>query len=129
MAHRVVVMYAGKVVERAPVTGLFERPQHPYTAGLFHSLPKLEGGGDELRPIEGTVPDALQFPSGCRFHPRCPFVMDACRRKEPPLVVRPPEEAHLSACWYMDERPHAKLLGEFDVSRRAGAARPPEDQT
>ncbi len=116
-AHRVVVMYAGLVAERATASALFTRPRHPYTAGLFRSLPRLSGGDEELRPIDGAVPDALHFPDGCRFHPRCPYVMNACRKCTPPLVNRAAsgEEEHWSACFYVDEHPEANLL-RFRVS-------------
>jgi oligopeptide/dipeptide ABC transporter ATP-binding protein len=109
-AHRVVVMYAGAVVERAFVDDLFERPRHPYTAGLFLSLPQLES--ETLRPIEGTVPDALRLPPGCRFHPRCPFAMPVCREREPGLTERglQAERPHVSACFYVDEHPDADLI-------------------
>ncbi len=113
MAHRVVVMYAGKIAETAPVGALFERPRHPYTAGLFHSIPKLHKREDRLRPIEGVVPDALSMPPGCRFHPRCPFAMDICRREEPQL--KPPGGEgvdRLAACWLIERNPGADLLGD-----------------
>src|SRR6185369_11765316 len=86
MAERVVVMYAGNIVEHAGVAGLFERPRHPYTAGLFLSLPSLEQEGGALRPIEGSVPDAVNLPSGCRFHPRCQLAMPVCRERAPELA-------------------------------------------
>jgi oligopeptide/dipeptide ABC transporter ATP-binding protein len=111
-AQRVVVMYAGLVAERASAASLFARPRHPYTAGLFRSLPRLDAEDGALRPIEGTVPDALHFPSGCRFHPRCPYAMAVCRDRRPELVERaaPGEEPHVSACFYVDEHPDADLL-------------------
>ena len=120
-ARRVVVMYAGAVVERAFVEELFERPRHPYTAGLFLSLPRLDGDVDALRPIEGTVPDALHLPSGCRFHPRCPLAMPVCREREPPLVQRAKsgERSHVSACFYVDEHPGADLVS---LSKKGRAA-------
>jgi len=110
VASRVAVMYAGLVVERASVEALFERPRHPYTAGLFRSLPRE--GEPKLYPIEGTVPDALAFPSGCRFHDRCPRRMPVCAERPPPLTerARPGEPAHASACFYVDEHPEADLL-------------------
>jgi peptide/nickel transport system ATP-binding protein len=111
-ARRVVVMYAGSVVEHAFTDELFERPRHPYTAGLFLSLPHLDSGDEPLRPIEGSVPDALHLPPGCRFHPRCPFAMPVCRERQPPLVLRGKgsERPHLSACFYVDEHPDADLV-------------------
>jgi peptide/nickel transport system ATP-binding protein len=90
-------MYAGRVVERADVTTLFADPQHPYTVGLLGSTPKLHSEQDRLAAIEGMVPSPLDLPQGCRFHPRCPFVADACRAAEPPLAEVKP--GHFSACW------------------------------
>jgi peptide/nickel transport system ATP-binding protein len=97
LAQEVVVMYAGKVVERAEVAALFADPQHPYTVGLLGSIPKLHGEQDRLAAIEGMVPAPLNLPQGCRFHPRCPFAFDACRVSEPPLAEVKP--GHFSACW------------------------------
>jgi oligopeptide/dipeptide ABC transporter ATP-binding protein len=113
-AHRVVVMYAGMVVERASVGALFERPRHPYTAGLFRSLPRLAEDGEALRPISGAVPDATAFPTGCRFHPRCPFAMPVCSKETPRLMNRAREgmAPHVSACFFVDENPGADLLTE-----------------
>jgi len=97
MAHRVVVMYASKVVEQADVVELFKNPLHPYTVGLFKSIPKLDEEQKELEPIRGVVPNPLDFPDGCHFHPRCPRAIERCREQEPPLVEVSP--GHLSACW------------------------------
>ncbi len=96
-AHRVVVMYAGRVVEQAPVKELFASPQHPYTIGLLRSLPTLDGRNERLVPIEGNVPDARHMPTGCRFHPRCPRAETRCEQAEPPLET---EEARQVACWF-----------------------------
>jgi peptide/nickel transport system ATP-binding protein len=97
IAHEVIVMYAGKVVERADVGTLFSDPQHPYTIGLLGSIPKLTTEQARLTTIEGVVPNPLAMPVGCRFHPRCPFAIDQCRAAEPPLrEVRPGQYA---ACW------------------------------
>ncbi|NWF92797.1 MAG: ABC transporter ATP-binding protein [Syntrophaceae bacterium] len=89
MARRVVVMYLGKMVEEAPVKDLFREPLHPYTQGLLESIPwigqKLKTGKRLLREIPGIVPNPLEMPEGCRFHPRCPRVMEVCRKEEPPL--------------------------------------------
>ncbi|HEX3597721.1 MAG TPA: ABC transporter ATP-binding protein [Polyangiaceae bacterium] len=109
-AHRVVVMYAGRVVEQGTVAAVFARPRHPYTAGLFRSRPQSDAD-EPLRPIEGSVPDALHFPHGCRFHPRCPYALAVCREKAPPLAPRTAEEQpHLSACFYVDEHPDVDLF-------------------
>jgi peptide/nickel transport system ATP-binding protein len=97
IAHEVMVMYAGKVVERAEVLTLFQNPQHPYTIGLLGSIPKLSTDQPRLATIEGTVPNPLAMPRGCRFHPRCPFAVDQCRTEEPPLrQIGPRQQA---ACW------------------------------
>jgi peptide/nickel transport system ATP-binding protein len=111
-ADRVVVMYAGTVAERASVLSLFDRPRHPYTAGLFLSLPSHETDGGPLRPIAGSVPDAMNLPSGCRFHPRCPFAMPVCKECTPVLTAREAsgETPHQSACFYVDEHPDADLI-------------------
>ena len=97
VADDVVVMYAGRVVEQAPVQQLFEQPQHPYTVGLLGSIPRLHGEPRRLASIEGQVPSPLRWPVGCRFAERCPFVDAQCRAQAPPLQDL--GGAHLSACW------------------------------
>jgi oligopeptide/dipeptide ABC transporter ATP-binding protein len=93
----VIVMYAGKLVEQAPVRRLFAEPQHPYTRGLLRSVPSLDLKEHRLRTIEGTVPPAHAMPAGCRFNPRCALVRDICREQEPPLVDA--RDGTLAACW------------------------------
>jgi oligopeptide/dipeptide ABC transporter ATP-binding protein len=85
IAHEVIVMYAGRVIERAEVGALFRDPQHPYTIGLLGSIPRLTTEQGRLTTIEGVVPNPLAMPTGCRFHPRCPFAVEACLRTDPPL--------------------------------------------
>ncbi len=97
VADEVVVMYAGKKVEQAPVNRLFAAPRHPYTQGLFASLPATQQPGARLHTIDGNVPAATDFPRGCRFHPRCPKAMARCRDEEPPFRIL--EERHGTACW------------------------------
>ena len=97
LADDVIVMYAGKVVERCPVSSLFTEPHHPYTIGLLGSIPRLDLAQQRLSAIEGTVPDAAAMPAGCRFHARCPFAVNKCREEVPPLL--PIEENHFVACW------------------------------
>ncbi|MBM3289729.1 MAG: ABC transporter ATP-binding protein, partial [Candidatus Hydrogenedentes bacterium] len=97
----VAIMYAGKIVEHGPMRSIFSAPSHPYTVGLFKSLPGMSKPGERLYAIRGTVPPATRFPSGCRFHPRCPHAMDACRRDAPPLAAI--AEGHRVACWLHDE--------------------------
>ena len=88
LAHRVVVMYAGRVVEQATTAELFAGPRHPYTRALLGSIPNIEQQrGARLTPIAGTVPDPLRLPPGCAFAPRCEFAGDPCRRGTPPLLA------------------------------------------
>jgi peptide/nickel transport system ATP-binding protein len=97
LADDVVVMYAGRIVERATVAALFAEPQHPYTVGLLGSIPRLDIEQDRLAAIEGQVPNPLAPVTGCRFHPRCPFVIERCLREDPPLMDL--GNGHESACW------------------------------
>lgn len=97
MAERVVVMYAGKIVEEARVDRLFSAPRHPYTLGLINSIPSLAGERGKLSIIKGVVPRPTNFPPGCRFHPRCPLVEKRCRTEEPPL--REVEVGRRVSCW------------------------------
>ena len=100
-AHHVVVMYAGKVMESAPVEELFAHPMHPYTQGLFASLPSVNQPGKRLTTIRGNVPPATRFPRGCRFHPRCPKAMPVCKTAMPPLENG--SASHPVACWLYHE--------------------------
>ena len=86
MADRVAVMYAGQVVEMSPALDLLRRPLHPYTKALMHSVPKLSGGLERLQAIAGTVPSLGNFPSGCRFYPRCPTAREECATTVPQLI-------------------------------------------
>ena len=97
LADEVLVMYSGRIVERASVQALFARPQHPYTIGLLGSIPKLHLEQDRLNAIEGQVPTPMTSVQGCRFAPRCPFAIDKCRREAPPLIAL--EAGHEAACW------------------------------
>ena len=96
VAHRVMVMYAGRVVETAPAEAMFQHPFHPYTEGLLASIPRLEGPIERLDAIPGQVPPPEAMPAGCRFAPRCRYVVDACRAASPPLAPRGPSRA--AAC-------------------------------
>jgi len=96
MADRVLVMYAGRIVERAPVTELFERPAHPYTRGLLESIPTLADERDRLKTIPGMLPNPAALPPGCRFEPRCQWRIADCTAAVPSLM--PLREGHESAC-------------------------------
>jgi peptide/nickel transport system ATP-binding protein len=96
MADEVLVMYAGRVIERAPAAALFADPQHPYTIGLMGSIPRLDIEQDRLAAIEGQVPNLTALPQGCRFRARCPFAIAACAEADPPLIEVAP--GHQAAC-------------------------------
>ena len=91
MADRMGIMYSGQIVEVAPVIETFKEPLHPYTQGLISSIPVIGGDRSRMVGIPGNAPSPLDWPSGCRFHPRCPKVMDICREKQPPMLEVAPE--------------------------------------
>ncbi len=101
LCERVVVMYAGRVVEEGPVERIFDSPQHPYTWSLLRSVPRVdEARKDRLVSIKGLPPDLLNAPKGCKFHPRCPFVIDKCKvEPEPQLDEVAP--SHTARCWVL----------------------------
>jgi len=99
MADRVIVMYAGRIVEQASVAELYADPKHPYTLGLLKSIPRLdEARKEKLEPIEGTPPDLVNYPVGCPFAARCKYVIQKCLDERPPLMPTTSTK-HLSACW------------------------------
>jgi oligopeptide/dipeptide ABC transporter ATP-binding protein len=97
MADEVAVMYAGKIVEMGPCVSVFSSFVHPYTEGLFKSLPGRVARGSRLYTITGVVPSAFAFPPGCKFHTRCPLAIAKCKEEEPPLVAI--ADGHTCACW------------------------------
>jgi oligopeptide/dipeptide ABC transporter ATP-binding protein len=99
IAHRVIVMYAGQVVEQGATASIFSRPRHPYTEGLLRSIPRLTGRTTRLPTIAGSVPSARRWPSGCRFHPRCPHAWERCREAAPPLLGA----EQRNRCWLEEE--------------------------
>ena len=106
MADRIAIMYAGVIIEEGPAYDLYRQPRHPYTQGLLGAFPPLRGPRTELTGIPGSPPDLLNMPSGCQFHPRCPYVMDECRSGQPRLVV--PTDAGVEphrrvACWLHED--------------------------
>jgi peptide/nickel transport system ATP-binding protein len=117
-ADEVVVMYAARIVEHAPVEELFSRPRHPYTWGLLGSLPRPGTDSERLHQIPGSPPSLLNPPAGCRFNPRCSHVMGICRTTEPVLTPAPSSPTSVDACHLDDEtkdREAAKLLSEMMV--------------
>jgi len=102
MAERVVVMYGGRVIETADVVPLFANPGHPYTEGLLKSIPRMDMETDTLSVIEGNVPNPRHLPSGCRFHPRCPYAADICRVTAPELEEVAP--GRFVACHFAEQR-------------------------
>jgi oligopeptide/dipeptide ABC transporter ATP-binding protein len=121
LCDRVIVMYAGQIVEEGPAEQIFERPQHPYTWSLLRSMPRVDALRHErLRSIEGLPPDMISPPQGCRFHPRCPFRVDRCFREDPPLEeVR---ERQRAACWVTMDRAYEEMGAAELVDVRPGSA-------
>jgi oligopeptide transport system ATP-binding protein len=102
MCDTIIVMYAGRVVERAPTDLLFAAPRHPYTQGLIRSVPRLDKASrDKLYSIPGTPPSLIDIPECCPFHPRCPSAMDVCRRRYP--TERDLGNGHAVSCWLFEE--------------------------
>jgi peptide/nickel transport system ATP-binding protein len=126
VCDRVVVMYAGQVVEEGPVAEIFANPRHPYTQGLMQAIPRLGERKERLAVIPGMVPSALNWPIGCRFHARCPYGFDVCVHQHPDLFVI--NEQHTSRCWlekYPERRAEVDRLGGY-AAVRAGEEPPAE---
>ena len=104
IADEVLVMYAGRAMERGDRRTLYRQPHHPYTKGLIEALPSQSGSKDRLVPIPGRPPSLIQLPTGCPFHPRCRYVMDRCRVEAPPLQKVAGGGGHVSACWLPPDR-------------------------
>ncbi|EOD00983.1 ABC transporter ATP-binding protein [Caldisalinibacter kiritimatiensis] len=86
VADKVAIMYAGEIIEYGPIEAIFENTKHPYTMGLFGSIPKLDEDADRLNPIKGLMPDPTDLPTGCKFHPRCPYATELCAKQEPKVT-------------------------------------------
>jgi oligopeptide transport system ATP-binding protein len=115
VCDRVLVMYAGRVVESAGVNELFASPQHPYTRGLLDSLPRLDRDDhDALRSIPGTPPDMSRLAPGCSFRPRCPSAMDLCATDDPVLITLGEQRA--AACWLCEAETHADTITQKDAT-------------
>jgi peptide/nickel transport system ATP-binding protein len=121
IADDVVVMYAAEVAEHAPVDRIFRKPHHPYTWGLMGSLPRLDADVERLVQIQGSPPSLLRPPSGCRFHPRCPYAMDICKQVDPVLAPVSDEPDHLQAC-HLDEETKNREAEHLLAQMTAGAA-------
>ncbi len=122
VADDIAVMYAGRIVERAPAATLFDAPRHPYTWGLLGSIPRMDANrGAPLAPIAGRPPSLISRPSGCAFHPRCPYVQDSHTRVDPLLEPVAGEPGHDVACLLDDSRRRA-LWAELDAVRGGAAA-------
>jgi oligopeptide/dipeptide ABC transporter ATP-binding protein len=126
IAHRTAVMYLGLVVETAPTRSLWNEPLHPYTKALIGSIPHPDGAGHLPQALAGEIPDPARPPTGCRFHPRCPAVMDRCRGAAPPLRELP--DGRRVACWLHEPREIAHV-GQTAVDSGKGAGRSGEEDT
>jgi len=125
-ADETAVMYAGKVVEKAPTSVLFTEMKMPYTEALLESIPKLgDKSHTRLRTIGGRPPVLINPPAACRFAPRCPYVQDKCRQEEPPLIPGP-APGHEFRCWFPVGTPEGTAA--LERNRKAGIAPPPPDQ-
>jgi peptide/nickel transport system ATP-binding protein len=123
MADEIAVMYAGRIVEKADTDTIFASPEHPYTWGLLSSIPRLDSPrGEELVPISGRPPSLINLPTGCSFHPRCPYVRDAHKKVEPKLEPVPGQPGHHVAC-LLDTETRKKLWRELRDGVRPEAAR------
>jgi oligopeptide/dipeptide ABC transporter ATP-binding protein len=120
----IVVMYAARVAEHAPVFSLFERPLHPYTWGLLGSLPRLDVELERLSQIRGQPPSLLRPPAGCRFRPRCAFAFDRCRTELPDATPAAADPGHLDACLLDESRKleeSARVVAELGLEAEAAA--------
>jgi peptide/nickel transport system ATP-binding protein len=123
MADEIAVMYAGRIVERGTADTIFNAPEHPYTWGLLSSIPRMDAPrGEELVPIPGRPPSLINLPSGCSFHPRCPYVRDAHRRVEPTLEPVAGDPDHQVAC-LLDSATRRKLWDELQRGVKPEEAR------
>jgi oligopeptide/dipeptide ABC transporter ATP-binding protein len=109
VADRIAVMYAAKMAEVGDINEVFANPKHPYTRGLLKAVPNIKLGEDELYQMGGAPPNLLHPPSGCRFYPRCPYVMDVCKEVEP--AFEHVERDHLASCWLYQEAPVGQEQG------------------
>jgi peptide/nickel transport system ATP-binding protein len=129
LADEIVVMYAGALVERATARELYEAPRHPYSLGLLNSFPPMHGERTELSGIPGSPPDLAHLPTGCRFHPRCPYAMERCTNETPPLVEIQGTDRSV-ACWLHVGDPAVAVPVELSrVATGATTVDPAKDMT
>jgi peptide/nickel transport system ATP-binding protein len=121
VADDIVVMYAAKIAEEGTVSSIFNRPHHPYTWGLLGSLPRLDTDLERLAQIPGQPPSLLNPPAGCRFNPRCSYVMEICRQKLPELEPVSGDSGHRQAC-YLDEETKDREVARLLAATMAGAS-------
>jgi peptide/nickel transport system ATP-binding protein len=121
IADEVVVMYAGRVIEEAPVDQIYTAPRHPYTWGLLGSLPRMDLETDRLVQVAGQPPSLLNPPAGCRFNPRCSYTMNRCRTEMPELRASPQAPGHSDAC-FLDEATKTRESGRLLAGTGTGAA-------
>jgi oligopeptide/dipeptide ABC transporter ATP-binding protein len=107
MCDRLIVMYAGRIVESGPVKRIFNAPSHPYTEALINSIPRMTGSQERLTAIDGQPPDLAALPAGCAFGPRCPRAIERCRIEAPPVFT--PEAGHAVRCWHAAPRAEGGL--------------------
>ena len=123
VTDEIVVMYAGRVIERAPTAKLFSEPQHPYTWGLLRSIPRLTADrGEKLVPIDGRPPSLITRPTGCHFHPRCPYVIESHKEIDPSLELIEGSEDHHVAC-LLAPQARRELWRRLDSGAQPDAAR------
>lgn len=127
MADRIIVMYAGRVVEQATSEQLFEKPHHPYTRGLLRSITTIDSHrGSRLFSIEGSIPNLADMPSGCRFHPRCAYATQKCLFDEPPLSEI---NGRLTSCWHADQLVESDdWIGKSEVEPQVTVMEPKHDE-
>jgi peptide/nickel transport system ATP-binding protein len=124
LADSIAIMYAGRIVERAGASELFHAPRHPYTLGLLNSFPALHGERVRMEGIPGSPPSLSTLPSGCTFHPRCPYAADVCREQEPPLRPAAGDGPHrVASCWLQDGT--GRHAVPVELSARAPEFAPP----
>lgn len=109
ICDRVAIMYAGEIVEYGTVKDLYENKLHPYTEGLFGSIPRLDLDVQRLNPVDGMMPDPSNLPSGCFFHPRCMHCMEKCKKQSPPTIEHAP--GHWVKCWLWNNQPNVEKGG------------------